>query len=70
MTASSNELTAHLKSSIHARFDEQNFMRMWLFHDLNLRAKRLSASLVTFGWAFLSAAWITQLTYGDTQTLA
>jgi hypothetical protein len=39
------------KSSIHTRFDEQNFMRTGPFQDLNLRTKRLSGSHVTLGGA-------------------
>ena len=51
MTASSKELTGHLKSSIHTRFDEQNFIRTGPFKDLNIRTKRLSVLHVTLGGA-------------------
>jgi hypothetical protein len=39
MTASSKELKAHRKSSIHTRFDEQNSMCTGPFQDLNIRTK-------------------------------
>lgn len=44
------------KSSIHTRFDEQNFVRTGPFQDLNIRTKRLSGSNLIVGGATSAVA--------------
>lgn len=65
MTASSKELTGHLKSSIHTRFDEQNFMRTEPFQDLNIRTKRLAIFLSNFSAAYSSTTQIHTPAFGQ-----
>jgi hypothetical protein len=63
MTASSKELTGHRKSSIHTRFDEQNFMHRLCTNGLGCNNLGMEISICSMGTPTLTKAELSALLF-------